>query len=71
MQLAVTDEIMDEAFRVATKRKKERPEVQKIIKNYEKCKAKLRKFLAEGVYVPFVHKAKVINDGFKLKKRII
>jgi len=71
MQLAESDEIMDEAFRVATKRKKDRPEVQKIIKNYVKCKEKLRNFLKAGVYSPFVHKAKVINDGFKLKKRII
>jgi len=71
LKQAITDECMDEAFRVAIKRKRKRPEVVKIINNYEECKKKLREYILNGEYVPFVHKAREINDGFKLKKRII
>lgn len=68
---AISDECMDEAFRVAIKRKRKRPEVLKIINNYDECKKRLREYLLKGEYTPFVHKAREINDGFKLKKRII
>ena len=68
---ALSDEIMDEAFRVAIKRKRLRPDVSRIINNYEKTKEKLKEFILTGEFTPFVHKAVIINDGFKLKKRAI
>lgn len=71
MVQALTDEIIDEAFRVAIKRKRNRPEIQKIIDNYEENKKKLREFLKRGNFTPYIHKAREINDGFKAKKRII
>jgi hypothetical protein len=71
LKQAITDECMDEAFRVAIKRKRKRPEVVKIIKNYDECKKKLREYILSGEYLPFVHNAREINDGFKLKKRKI
>jgi len=71
LEKAITDECMDEAFRVAIKRKRKRPEVVKIIKKYDECKKKLREYILGGKYTPYVHRAREINDGFKLKKRII
>ena len=71
IQVAISDECMDEAFRIAIKRKRERPDVMRIIKNYDLVKEKLKKRILEGNFTPFVHKAKEINDGFKLKKRMI
>lgn len=71
IEKALSDEIMDEAFRVAIKRKRLRPDVSRIINNYEKTKEKLKEFILTGEFTPFVHKAVIINDGFKLKKRAI
>ena len=71
LKKAITDECMDEEIRVAIKRKRKRPEVVKIIQNYEECKKNLREYILRGEYIPFIHKAREINDGFKLKKRII
>lgn len=68
------DEIIDESFRIGVKRKRKRKDVQKIIKNYEQAKEdliKIIKMIASGELEPYVHKATEINDGFKLKKRII
>lgn len=67
----LSDEIIDEAFRIAIKRKRNRPEVAKIIKNYDKVKDKLKKWLQSDNRKPLLHKATEINDGFKLKKRTI
>ena len=69
--MSKVEEYIDEAFRVGTKRKRNRPEIIKIIKNYDKCKKRLLEYIKTGNYKPIIHKAKVINDGFKLKKRII
>ena len=68
---ALSDEIIDEAFRVAIKRKRLRPSVDYIIRHYEKCKKRIKKFIQSDKLQPFVHKALEINDGFKLKKRTI
>ena len=69
--MSKVEEYINEAFRVGTKRKRNRPEIIKIIKNYDKCKKRLLEYIKTGKYKPIIHKAKVINDGFKLKKRII
>lgn len=67
----LSDDIIDEAFRVAIKRKRDRPEIARIIKNYDKAKEKLKNWLLNGERKPLLHKATEINDGFKLKKRTI
>jgi hypothetical protein len=69
-----SDAIKDTAFRVAIKRKSSRKDVKFLIENYNKAKISLKKHLDDivaGRLEPFVHKATEINDGFKLKKRII
>lgn len=71
IEKALSDEIIDEAFRVAIKRKRRRPDVNRIIKNYDVCKTKLKELLKNGNLKPLIHKAVEINDGFKLKKRMI
>lgn len=71
IEQALNDEVIDEAFRVAVKRKRNRPEIRRIIKNYEKIKEKLKDLLATGELKPLKHKSFEINDGFKLKKRTI
>ena len=67
-------EIIDEAFRVAIKRKTRRKNVKYLIDNYEKAKAALQR-LIDGILndtvKPYIHHAIEINDGFKLKKRTI
>lgn len=71
IQKAISDEVMDEAFRVAIKRKRLRPDVNRIINNYENVKTNLRNLILKGELIPYTHKATLINDGFKLKKRTI
>ena len=55
----------------ASKRKKDRPNVQKILLNKEKYIKKFREWLLKGDYQPIKHIATVINDGFLLKKRVV
>lgn len=71
IKIALSDEIMDEALKNASKGKTDRPEVQRILKNAEWVKEKLREKFLNGVIVPFTHKAHTINDGFSRKVRII
>lgn len=71
IEYALSDECMDAALHTASKGKKDRPEVQRLIKNAEFVKNKLRDVILNKTLKPFVHKAHEINDGFVLKKRII
>ena len=67
-------EIIDEAFRIAIKRKTKRKDVKYLIENYDKTKIALKKFIDDIVsdkIKPLIHYAIEINDGFKLKKRTI
>lgn len=68
---ALSDEVIDEAFRIAIKRKRLRPSVDYIIRHYNECKEKIKEFIKKENFQPFIHKAVEINDGFKLKKRTI
>jgi hypothetical protein len=70
----ITDFVIKESLRVGTKRKKDRPSVQEIIKNYDKSVIGFKQFIdniLSGKQKPIVHRVKEINDGFKLKKRMI
>lgn len=69
IEIALSDEIMDEALNDASLRKRNRPEVAKVIANREFVKEKIRQKFLYGDPVPFTHRAYHINDGFKLKKR--
>lgn len=71
IEIALSDEVMDEALKEASLRKRNRPEVQRVIKNKEILKEKIRNEIFYGKLEPFTHRAYVINDGFKLKKRKI
>ena len=71
IEKALSDEIIDQAFRVAAKRKRKRPEVERIIRNYDLVKSKIKELIKNGKLKPLIHKATEINDGFKLKKRVI
>ena len=71
INIALSDEIMDEALNNASKGKTNRPDVKRIFKNVEWLKGKLREKILSGSLVPLKHKAHEINDGFTRKKRII
>lgn len=70
-EIATSDEIIHSALLDASKRKKNRPNVQKILDNKEKYIKKFREWLLNGNYQPIKHIATTINDGFLLKKRIV
>jgi hypothetical protein len=69
--LALTDEIIDNAFKNAIKKKSERPNVKKLIENKEKAKLHLKSFLLQPKYEPYEHRAVIINDKTANKKRIV
>lgn len=71
IESALSDEVMDSALESACERKKHRPEVQAVIQNKEIIKQKLREKIIACSLAPIIHKAHIINDGFKQKKRII
>ncbi len=70
-EVATSDEIIYSSLMDASKRKKDRPNVQKILLNKEKYIKKFREWLLKGDYQPIKHIATVINDGFLLKKRVV
>lgn len=71
IDIALSDECMDESLRNAAKGKTKRPEVKRIIEKSEWVKNKLREKIFQGPLKPIVHKAHEINDGFKQKIRLI
>ena len=71
IEIALSDEIMDEALKDATLRKRERPEVRKVIENKETIKEEIRRKVFIDDLKPLTHQVHTINDGFKLKKRKI
>ncbi len=71
INIALSDETMDEALESASQKKKERSEVQRVIKNRDWLKVKLRELILGCKLKPIIHKARIINDGFKQKLRII
>lgn len=70
-EIATSDEIIFSSLMDASKRKKDRPNVQKVLANQEKYIKKFREWLLSGNYEPIRHVATVINDGFLLKKRVV
>ena len=71
IDIALSDETMDEALISASERKRNRPEVIKVFERKEALKTILRDKILKCELKPIIHKAHEINDGFKLKKRII
>lgn len=55
----------------ASKGKRSRYEVQRILERQEKYLKKFKEWLIKGEYIPMEHKAVLINDGFIQKKRIV
>ena len=55
----------------ASKSKRQRPVVKKILERQEKYFKKFKEWLLAGNYEPIQHVATKINDGFLLKKRIV
>lgn len=70
-EIAVSDETILSSLQDASKRKKDRENVKRILENQEKYIKKFREWLLNGDYKPLKHVATVINDGFLLKKRVI
>lgn len=70
-ETAISDEILSTSLIAASKGKRKRPVVQRILEKQEKFIKKFREWLVNGKYIPAKHKATVINDGFLLKKRVI
>lgn len=71
ISIALSDEIMDEASKSACENKLDRPTVQKVIKNKEFLKQKLREKILACALLPLRHSAHIINDGIKRKIRTI
>ena len=69
--LALSDEVIDNAFKNAIKRKTKRPEVRRLIENPAKAKEIIKKFLMQGNYKPYEHRATIINDKTAKKKRVV
>jgi len=70
-KIALSDEIMDESLNTSSKKKKDRPMVQEVIKLKEPLKKIIRLKILNKELKPLIHEAHEINDGFKQKKRII
>lgn len=71
IDIALSDEIMDEALISASERKRNRPDVQKVFEYKEALKNILRDKILKCELKPIIHQAHEINDGFKQKKRVI
>ncbi len=59
------------SLRNASRGKKNRPEIKRILDNTEKYIKKFKEWLINGEYIPARHNAVLINDGFIQKKRIV
>ncbi len=70
-EIAISDDVILSSLMSASKGKRERPNVQRILQNKEKYIKRFKEWLQRGNYKPLRHRATVINDGFILKKRII
>lgn len=70
-EIAISDDVISSSLMNASLGKRSRHEVERILSNKEKYIKKIKEWLLKGKYVPRVHKARVINDGFLRKKRII
>ena len=68
---AISDEIMDPALDDGIEGKKDRPEIQDILRNRIKYKQILRQKIIAGDLVPFVHQATIRIDRCNGKPRII
>ena len=68
----VTDyENIKSAIRNASKRKTNRPSVQRILKDIDKYALKIQEMLLDENFIPHSYTIREINDGIKQKKRII
>lgn len=70
-EIATSDEIILSSLMSASKSKRQRPVVKKILERQEKYFKKFKEWLLAGNYEPIQHVATKINDGFLLKKRIV
>lgn len=70
-EIATSDEVIISSLMDASKSKKDRPNVLKVLVNQDKYIKKFREWLLNGNYEPIKHVATVINDGFLLKKRVV
>lgn len=71
IEIAVSDECIDTAWKTCVKGKTDRPKVKEIINFYDLAKKKLREKIWNGGLKPLIHKAHIVNDGFKQKIRKI
>lgn len=65
------DDYIKKCFQDASKGKKTRNDVTRILENIDKETQKLKAILREEMFIPDYHEQSVINDGHKLKKRRI
>lgn len=70
-EIALSDEIINSSLINASKGKRKRFEVLRLLENKEKYIKKFKEWLIKGEYIPAEHKAVLINDGFIQKKRVV
>lgn len=70
-EIATSDDIIIASLNGASKGKRDRPEVERILKNPQKYIKKFKEWLIKGEYIPVQHKAVEINDGVLNKKRTV
>lgn len=70
-EIATSDDIIESSLMSASKGKRHRPEVKRVLENKEKYIKKFKEWLFGGLYEPVKHNAIYINDGFLLKKRVV
>ena len=70
-EIATSDDMIFSSLLSASKGKRNRPNVARILENPKKYIKIFKEWLLLGDYKPLKHKATAINDGFILKKRII
>ena len=67
----ISEENLRKAFMEASKGKRNRKDIQKILQNLDFHVEQLRAILEAEQFMPAYHKKQEINDGFKMKKRFI
>ena len=68
---ATSDEAIESALMQASRGKRTRQAIKRVLDKKEKYIKRFKDWLIRGEYKPAVHKAVYINDGFSRKKRII
>ena len=64
-------DVIMRAIRKASEKKRNQRNVKRILDNIEKYAKRIRQMIREGSFKPSPYKMKEINDGIRLKKRLI